>query len=172
MHQQSHVVGAFGLAGLACRVECRDAALWPLLAPAYADFATDAPPRVTLEVRTVPAPPEEVAIRWGAPFARIRARAGALEIEGAGFRGVFDEGTGHGWIEQPLDPALKVHARIKRHAMDRGLICYPAGGTADGNAGDHVLLAPPFIIEEPEIDTLIERLGDAIDAALADARVR
>ena len=74
--------------------------------------------------------------------------------------------------KQPLDPALKVHARIKRHAMDRGLICYPAGGTADGNAGDHVLLAPPFIIEEPEIDTLVERLGDAIDAALADARVR
>ena len=74
--------------------------------------------------------------------------------------------------KQPLDPALKVHARIKRHAMDRGLICYPAGGTADGNAGDHVLLAPPFIIEEPEVDTLVERLGDAIDAALADARVR
>ncbi|MGH6660352.1 MAG: aspartate aminotransferase family protein [Rhodospirillales bacterium] len=74
--------------------------------------------------------------------------------------------------KQPLDPALKVHARIKRHAMDRGLICYPAGGTADGNAGDHVLLAPPFIIEEPEVDTLVERLGDAIDAALADAGVR
>jgi len=72
----------------------------------------------------------------------------------------------------PLDPKLKLHARIKRHAMDRGLICYPAGGTADGVKGDHVLIAPPFIIEEPEIDTLVERLGDAIDAALADARVR
>jgi adenosylmethionine-8-amino-7-oxononanoate aminotransferase len=74
--------------------------------------------------------------------------------------------------KQPFEPALKVHAQIKRHAMERGLICYPAGGTADGAKGDHVLIAPPFIIEEPEIDVLVERLGDAIDAALTDTGVR
>jgi adenosylmethionine-8-amino-7-oxononanoate aminotransferase len=65
-----------------------------------------------------------------------------------------------------------VHARIKRHAMDRGLICYPAGGTADGAKSDHVLLAPPFIIGDTEITELVEKLGAAIDAALADARGR
>ncbi len=74
--------------------------------------------------------------------------------------------------KKPLDPKLKLHARIKRHAMDRGLICYPAGGTADGVKGDHVLIAPPFIIKEPEIATLVDKLGDAIDAALADAGIR
>jgi adenosylmethionine-8-amino-7-oxononanoate aminotransferase len=42
------------------------------------------------------------------------------------------------------------------------------GGTVDGVAGDHLLLAPPFIVDEPLIDTIVERLGDAIDAAAAN----
>ena len=90
------------------------------------------------------------------------------DIRGRGlFRGielVADRAT-----KEPFDPALKLHAHIKKHAMDKGLICYPGGGTADGSKGDHVLLAPPFIIEGPEIEELVGLLGDAIDAALAEA---
>ncbi len=67
----------------------------------------------------------------------------------------------------PFDPALKLHARIKREAMARGLMVYPSGGTADGTAGDHVLLAPPFIVDAAAIDAIDERLGDAVDAAVA-----
>ena len=52
-------------------------------------------------------------------------------------------------------------------AMARGLMVYPMGGTVDGTRGDHVLLAPPFIIDSEAIDTIVERLGDAIDAATA-----
>src|SRR5262249_31707131 len=44
-----------------------------------------------------------------------------------------------------FDPAHKLHARIKRAALARGLACYPGGGTVDGINGDHVLLAPPYI---------------------------
>ena len=66
----------------------------------------------------------------------------------------------------PFDPALTLHARVKAQAMARGLMVYPAGGTADGMAGDHVLLAPPFIVDAATIDTIVERLGDAVDAAL------
>lgn len=66
----------------------------------------------------------------------------------------------------PFDPALKLHARIKAEAMARGLMVYPSGGTADGRAGDHVLLAPPFIVDTQAIDIIVERLGDALDAAL------
>ncbi|MEM8826686.1 MAG: aspartate aminotransferase family protein, partial [Pseudomonadota bacterium] len=69
----------------------------------------------------------------------------------------------------PFDPAQKLHARIKTKAMDRGLICYPGGGTIDGRLGDHVLLAPPFIVETGQIDEIVERLGDAVDAALDEA---
>ncbi len=67
----------------------------------------------------------------------------------------------------PFDPALKLHARIKSEAMARGLICYPAGGTADGIRGDHVLLAPPFIAARSDIETIVERLDAALAAALA-----
>ena len=66
----------------------------------------------------------------------------------------------------PFDPKKKLHARIKKEAMARGLMVYPAGGTADGTAGDHVLLAPPFIIDTAGIDLVVERLGDAVDAAI------
>ncbi|MEO1223367.1 MAG: aspartate aminotransferase family protein [Pseudomonadota bacterium] len=68
--------------------------------------------------------------------------------------------------KQPFDPALKLNARIKRAAMGRGLMCYPMGGTIDGRQGDHILLAPPFIIGEAEVATIVERLGDAVDAAI------
>jgi adenosylmethionine-8-amino-7-oxononanoate aminotransferase len=41
------------------------------------------------------------------------------------------------------------------------------GGTVDGRIGDHVLLAPPFIVDAADIDAIVARLGDAIEAALA-----
>ena len=77
---------------------------------------------------------------------------------------VADRGT-----KEPFDPTLKLHARVKREAMARGLMVYPMGGTIDGARGDHVLLAPPFIIDAPMIDTVVERLGESIDAATAQA---
>jgi adenosylmethionine-8-amino-7-oxononanoate aminotransferase len=69
--------------------------------------------------------------------------------------------------KEPFDPALRLAARIKRAAMDLGLLCYPMGGTVDGARGDHVLLAPPFIIGDDELDLLIERLVEAVDTAIA-----
>ena len=71
----------------------------------------------------------------------------------------------------PFDPKRKLHARIKQEAMARGLMVYPMGGTIDGVRGDHVLLAPPFIVDAAAIDAIVERLGDAIDAAVASQRL-
>ena len=68
----------------------------------------------------------------------------------------------------PFAPELKLHARVKREAMARGLMVYPMGGTIDGRHGDHVLLAPPFIVDAADIDAIVARLGDAIEAALAE----
>jgi len=68
--------------------------------------------------------------------------------------------------KRPFDPAQKVHARIKSEAMARGLMVYPMGGTIDGAEGDHVLLAPPFIVNAAQIEAIVERLGEAVDAAL------
>ena len=66
----------------------------------------------------------------------------------------------------PFDPALKLHARIKAAAMAEGLMVYPMGGTIDGRRGDHVLLAPPFIVSDDELEQTVQRLASAIDAAL------
>ncbi|RQR35575.1 MULTISPECIES: aspartate aminotransferase family protein [unclassified Burkholderia] len=68
-----------------------------------------------------------------------------------------------------FDPALKLHAAVKREAMQRGLMVYPMGGTIDGVHGDHILVAPPFVCTAQQIDTIVERLSGAIDAALASA---
>ncbi|MBV8622831.1 MAG: aspartate aminotransferase family protein, partial [Herbaspirillum sp.] len=67
----------------------------------------------------------------------------------------------------PLDPARRTHARIKSEAMQRGLLVYPMGGTIDGRRGDHVLLAPPFIATPADISEIVQRLGEAVTAALA-----
>ena len=50
--------------------------------------------------------------------------------------------------------------------MAEGLIVYPMGGTIDGAVGAHVLLAPPYIVRRRHVETLIDRLGRALDAAL------
>jgi len=65
-----------------------------------------------------------------------------------------------------FDPALKLNDRVKREAFARGLACYPMGGTIDGKRGDHVILAPPYIVTAAEVDMIVERFGDAVDAAL------
>ena len=67
----------------------------------------------------------------------------------------------------PFDPARKLHAKVKKAAMARGLMVYPMGGTIDGQTGDHVLLAPPFIVTAGQIDEIVDRLGNALDDALA-----
>jgi adenosylmethionine-8-amino-7-oxononanoate aminotransferase len=67
----------------------------------------------------------------------------------------------------PFAPQPKLHVQVKREAMARGLMVYPMGGNIDGVNGDIVLLAPPFIVTEGQVDVIVERLGDAIDVAIA-----
>jgi adenosylmethionine-8-amino-7-oxononanoate aminotransferase len=66
-----------------------------------------------------------------------------------------------------FEPGLKMSARVKAEAFGRGLLVYPGAGTADGVRGDHVLLAPPYIVSDGEIEVIVERLGAAVDAAVA-----
>ncbi len=69
--------------------------------------------------------------------------------------------------KRPFAASRKINAAIKREAMARGLMVYPMGGTIDGVNGDHVLVAPPFIVDETDIERIVSRLGDAVDAAVA-----
>ncbi len=101
--------------------------------------------------------------------ALLRARFGQHphvgDIRGRGlFRGmefVRDRST-----KEPFDPAVRLAARLRQAAFEEGLICYPMGGTIDGRRGDHVLLAPPFIITEGELEMLVDRLEAALSRVL------
>ncbi|MFG6159875.1 aspartate aminotransferase family protein [Halomonas sp. 1390] len=66
----------------------------------------------------------------------------------------------------PFDPERKLHAAIKRAAMDEGLMCYPMGGTLDGRRGDHILLAPPFILDDAHLDEIVDKLDAALRRVL------
>lgn len=64
----------------------------------------------------------------------------------------------------PFDPLLKLHERVKAEGIARGLATYPMGGTIDGKHGDHVIVAPPYIATAADMDAIVQRLGDAVDA--------
>lgn len=87
------------------------------------------------------------------------------DIRGRGmFRGleiVADRET-----KAPFDPALGIHKKVKAAAFEAGLICYPMGGTIDGVQGDHVLLAPPFILTDDQLGELIDKLSTAFGDVL------
>lgn len=69
----------------------------------------------------------------------------------------------------PFAPERRLHAAIKRAAMDEGLMCYPMGGTLDGRQGDHVLLAPPFILDDAHLDEIVDKLDAALRRVLIHA---
>ncbi len=75
---------------------------------------------------------------------------------------VADRGT-----KAPFDPALKINEKVKREAFARGLSGYPMGGTIDGKRGDHYIIAPPYIVTAVQIDEIVDRLGQAVDAAIS-----
>jgi adenosylmethionine-8-amino-7-oxononanoate aminotransferase len=96
---------------------------------------------------------------------RLGSHRNVGDMRGRGFfRGV--ELVADRASKKPLPPADKVNARIKAAAMQRGLLCYPSGGTVDGSQGDHVLLAPPFNVSIAHLEELVDKLGAAIEDVL------
>ncbi|PWE33777.1 aspartate aminotransferase family protein [Maritimibacter sp. 55A14] len=80
------------------------------------------------------------------------------DIRGRGlFRGI--EFVEDRETKRPFAPARGIARDVKRIAFEEGLVCYPMSGTIDGVQGDHLLLAPPFIIEDAHIDEIIGKLG-------------
>ncbi len=114
--------------------------------------------------------------RQGAHLAaRLRDRFGnhhhVGDIRGRGLFQAIELVADRG-AKAPFAPALNLAGRIRAQAMARGLCIYPGGGTVDGQSGDHVLIAPPFIVDGGTVDRIVERLGEAVDAAVAEMQAR
>ena len=87
------------------------------------------------------------------------------DIRGRGlFRGI--ELVADKAAKAPFAPEKRLAAGIKKAAFEQGLICYPMSGTRDGVNGDHILLAPPFIIEDDQIDEVVTKLDASISSCL------
>jgi adenosylmethionine-8-amino-7-oxononanoate aminotransferase len=70
--------------------------------------------------------------------------------------------------QAPFEVAQQLAARVKACAFERGLLVYPGSGTIDGRRGDHILLAPPYNVTSPELEIIVGRLGQALDAAAGE----
>ena len=82
------------------------------------------------------------------PVVRGRGLFWALEfVSDRGARSAFAPGEG-------------IAERVKAEAMARGLAVYPCVGTVDGRVGDHVIVAPPYIVSAAELGGIVERLGE------------
>ncbi len=64
----------------------------------------------------------------------------------------------------PFRRDLRLAERLKASLQEAGLIAYPSSGAADGVAGDHVLLAPPYIVTSAELGAIV----DILERVLAD----
>jgi adenosylmethionine-8-amino-7-oxononanoate aminotransferase len=70
----------------------------------------------------------------------------------------------------PFDPDWKLHAKVKARAFENGLLVYPMGGTIDGRVGDHVLIAPPFIITPQDVVHIADLLTRSISQVLSQEK--
>ncbi len=70
----------------------------------------------------------------------------------------------------PFDPKLKLWNRVRRAGFEEGFVCYPSGGCIDGARGDHVVLAPPFILADSQVDEVVDKLGKSLERAINGAK--
>lgn len=68
----------------------------------------------------------------------------------------------------PFPRSAHVAETLTRAALAQGLVVWPNVGHVNGTDGDLVMLAPPFTITDEEIAMVVERLGRAIEATVAE----
>jgi adenosylmethionine-8-amino-7-oxononanoate aminotransferase len=73
--------------------------------------------------------------------------------------------------KEPFDPKAKLWQRVRRTGFEEGIVCYPTGGCIDGVRGDHVVLAPPFILAEAQVDEIVDKLSRTVERAVAGVKV-
>ena len=63
---------------------------------------------------------------------------------------------------EPFPKEAAIAEKIRQAALEKNVLTYPTQGCVDGVRGDHILLAPPFIITPQESQLIAEALRYAI----------
>ncbi|HET7703563.1 MAG TPA: aminotransferase class III-fold pyridoxal phosphate-dependent enzyme [Candidatus Limnocylindrales bacterium] len=66
---------------------------------------------------------------------------------------------------RPFPRSARVTEGIVRAARDAGVLVYSGTGNANGVDGDTILLGPPFVVTEAELERIAETVGDAVERA-------
>lgn len=70
---------------------------------------------------------------------------------------------------RPFDPARMMGRRFERLAFARGLIVFHCQGSAEGVAGDMILVGPPLVVTRGQVDEIVELLKETIESLMEDA---
>jgi adenosylmethionine-8-amino-7-oxononanoate aminotransferase len=107
-------------------------------------------------------------------FRRLESTIGTSPLVGeirgrgllAGIELVADRAT-----KAPFPPEAGVGRRVAAAALARGVVILAGQpGLVNGVAGDHLLLAPPYVIEPNQIATVVDILGSALAEVEAELR--
>ena len=66
----------------------------------------------------------------------------------------------------PFDPSISLSARVVDEARSRGLVILGNQGGIDGKHGHHLLLVPPYIATEDQLEEILELTRLSIEAVL------
>lgn len=97
--------------------------------------------------------------RFQAGLAEIAKRPNIGEWRGVGFMAAL-EAVADKATKRPFDSKLSVSERIANASTDEGLICRPLGQS--------IVLAPPFILTEAQMDEMFAKLNRALDRVFAE----
>jgi adenosylmethionine-8-amino-7-oxononanoate aminotransferase len=64
--------------------------------------------------------------------------------------------------KQPFDRSRRITESVIRRCFDLGLTVYPASGCIDGHSGDAIMLGPPFVISEKQLDQAAQIVAESV----------
>ena len=64
--------------------------------------------------------------------------------------------------KEPIDPKFMFWRQLHEEAQDRGLVIETSGGCDRGQAGDMMMLGPPFIVSKEQIDEVVSLVDEVI----------
>ena len=69
--------------------------------------------------------------------------------------------------KEPFDPVLAVATAVHNEGILQvpGIMMYPGVGSADGQKGDHIIIAPPYTVTAEEIEMIVAAARKAVDSA-------